>query len=57
MTAAFGRGGGGRAVALFGHDCTELTVIKRARAFMAAGHEVKGFTFRRERFLTQFALA
>lgn len=36
-------------VAFFGHDCTELTVIKRARAFMENGLKVRGFTFRRER--------
>ena len=34
-------------VALFGHDATELTMIKRARAFAKAGLEVRGFTFRR----------
>ncbi|HEX6144002.1 MAG TPA: glycosyltransferase [Geminicoccaceae bacterium] len=36
-------------VAFFGHDCTELTLIKRARAFRAAGLEVRGFTFRRDK--------
>lgn len=36
-------------VAFFGHDCTELTVIKRARAFRAAGLKVMGFTFRRRK--------
>lgn len=47
--APSGRGRGATRIAFFGHDCTELTVIKRARAFAAAGHEVQGFTFRRER--------
>jgi len=44
--------GEGRAprVAFFGHDCTESTVIKRARAFAACGAEVDGFTFRRRKF-------
>jgi succinoglycan biosynthesis protein ExoL len=37
-------------VAFFGHDCTESTVIKRARAFRSAGLEVMGFTFRRRKF-------
>jgi succinoglycan biosynthesis protein ExoL len=37
-------------VAFFGHDCTESTVIKRARAFQRAGLEVMGFTFRRRKF-------
>lgn len=36
-------------VAFFGHDSTELTVIKRARAFRAAGLVVRGFTFRRDK--------
>ena len=39
----------GPRIGFFGHDCTELTVIKRARAFTDAGLEVKGFTFRRQR--------
>jgi succinoglycan biosynthesis protein ExoL len=37
-------------VGFFGHDATESTVIKRARALAAAGIEVRGFTFRREKF-------
>lgn len=48
--AAAREGGGGTpSVAFFGHDATELTVIKRARAFRAAGLEVRGFTFRRDK--------
>jgi len=57
MTAATDRRGAsavsqGRAprVAFFGHDCTESTVIKRARAFAACGVAVEGFTFRRQKF-------
>jgi succinoglycan biosynthesis protein ExoL len=42
-------------VVFFGHDATESTVIKRARAFAAAGVEVRGFTFRREKFNCDYA--
>jgi succinoglycan biosynthesis protein ExoL len=49
-SAAARQGGRGTpSVAFFGHDSTELTVIKRARAFRAAGLEVRGFTFRRDK--------
>ena len=37
------------AIAFFGHDSDESTVIKRARAFQAEGARVVGFMFRRER--------
>lgn len=37
-------------VAFFGHDCTESTLIKRARAFAACGVAVDGYTFRRQKF-------
>lgn len=37
-------------VAVFGHDCTESTLIKRIKAFEACGWQVAGFTFRREKF-------
>lgn len=41
-------------VALFGHDATELTLIKRARAFAQAGLEVQGFTFRRDKLNREY---
>lgn len=37
------------AIAFFGHDSDESTVIKRARAFQAEGARVVGFMFRRVR--------
>jgi succinoglycan biosynthesis protein ExoL len=37
------------AIAFFGHDSDESTVIKRARAFRAEGARVVGFMFRRMR--------
>ena len=37
------------AIAFFGHDSDESTVIKRARAFQAEGARVVGFMFRRQR--------
>ncbi len=37
-------------VAFFGHDCTEITLIKRIRSFQRSGVEVLGFTYRRDKF-------
>lgn len=39
----------GLRVLFFGHDCTESTVIKRARGLMAEGVALTGFMFRREK--------
>lgn len=38
----------------FGHDCTESTVIKRARSFMAHGFALTGFMFRRAKLNRDF---
>lgn len=40
-------------IAFFGHDSSETVVIKRARAFQAAGATVIGFMFQRERLKEQ----
>ncbi len=37
-------------VGYFGQDCTDSAVIRRIAAFQAAGAQVLGFTFRREKF-------
>lgn len=45
----------GLRVLFFGHDCTESTVIKRARSLMAQGIALTGFMFRREKLNRGFA--
>lgn len=43
-----------RLVAYFGQDCTDTAVIRRISAFQAAGLDVVGFTFRRQKFNRDF---
>ncbi|MBE0533643.1 MAG: glucosyl transferase [Rhodospirillales bacterium] len=43
-----------RLVAYFGQDCTDSAVIRRISALQATGLEVVGFTFRRQKFNSDF---